>query len=147
MDDVAERMLAITKKYSAADVAAFMPYLVCTFASTDEVSSSPAAAAIVGALAQKLGITDPAQAVDILREHFEEHPPNRALVADFERLFREALGENAALGTDTLARVMGASTKDPARTALSTVGAERPAGTTRASPFARHQMHSQQKRS
>lgn len=146
MDDVAERMLAITRKYSEADVAAFMPYLVCTFASTAEVAASPAAAAIVGALAQKLGITDPKDAADVLREHFEDQPPNQALVADFERLFREVLSDKLTAGgaVDQLARVVGGSAS---KGALSTVGGARPAGTTRASPFARHLMQSTTKRS
>ena len=147
----AEHMLALCMRagpdgarlYSDAEVAAFVPFLLVAFApAVDPAALSPAARALVGGLAQRLGLDgkDPAATAGALRAHFTSAPPNPKLVQDFERFFREVLkdlGPGAAGAA--FASFVGAATPKP----LSITGAARPAGTVPASPFARFQVRKQ----
>jgi len=124
-------MIAICRRYPSADVAAFIPYLVVTFAPA--LAKDRTAAAVVGALVERLGVTDPAKAGDAIRAHYEDNPPNQALVEEFERYFREHL-KNASpdVVAGKLADVIGATTsKQPLQSGA------RPPGTIPANPFAR----------
>lgn len=131
-----------TRVYSDAEIAAFVPFLLFAFAPAIDASAlSPAARAMVGGLAQRLGLDgkDAAATAAALRAHFAAQPPNQTLVADFERFFREVLkdlGPGAAAAA--FASFVGATAPKP----LSTAGAPRPAGTVPASPFARFQVQS-----
>ena len=147
----AEQMLAMCTRtgpdgarlYSDAEVAAFVPFLLVAFApAVDPGSLSSGARALVGGLAQRLGVDgkDPGATAGALRAHFTAEPPNAKLVQDFERFFREVLkdlGPGAAGAA--FASFVGAATPKP----LSTAGAARPEGTVPASPFARFQVHKQ----
>ncbi|OGQ22641.1 MAG: hypothetical protein A2138_12670 [Deltaproteobacteria bacterium RBG_16_71_12] len=126
--------------YSDAEVAAFVPFLLFAFAPAIDTSAlSPAARALVGSLAQRLHLDgkDAAATAAALRAHFAAEPPNVKLVQDFERFFREVLGElGPGAAASAFASFVGAAAPKP----LSTAGAPRPAGTVPASPFARFQV-------
>ncbi|MCC7074374.1 MAG: hypothetical protein IT383_23915 [Deltaproteobacteria bacterium] len=144
----AQQMLALcmqtgpdgTRLYSDADIAAFVPFLLIAFApAIDGSTLSPAARALVGGLAERLGLDgkDPSAAAAALRAHFAASPPNPNLVQDFERHFRELLKElGPGAAAAAFASFVGAASPKP----LSTVGEARPAGTVPASPFARFQV-------
>ncbi len=140
MDATAEGMLAICHRFDEAEVQAFLPYLLVTFAPAIDANKAPAAAAAVGVLAQRLGVAKAEDAAAAFRAHFEANPPNPKLVEEFERFFREQLKGTLPDGAaEGLAKVIGSDDPSGAR-ALSTVGGERPAGTVAASPFARFQV-------
>lgn len=144
----AQQMLALclqtgpdgARLYSDADVAAFIPFLLIAFApAIDATTLSPAARALVGGLAERLGLdgADAPKAAAALRTHFAHSPPNPKLVQDFERHFREVLKElGPGAAAAAFASFVGAAAPKP----LSTVGEARPSGTVPASPFARFQV-------
>lgn len=144
----AEQMLTLclrtdpdgARLYSDTEIAAFVPFLLFAFApAVDPSALSPAARALVGSLAQRLGLDgkDAAATAAALRKHFASEPPNPKLVQDFERFFREVVGQlGPGAAAAAFASFVGAATPKP----LSTAGVPRPAGTVPASPFARFQV-------
>jgi hypothetical protein len=139
MDSAVAEMRSICRRYSAADVDAFLPYLLVAFAPAfDAAAIPPAALDALGALVARLGVKDAADAPAALQAHFKANPPNAKLVGEFERLFRART--RAAIAASS---VLPPSTSDARTKVLSTVGAQRPVGTVAAGPFARFHAQTQ----
>jgi hypothetical protein len=151
----ADRMLAIALRtdesgarvYSDQDVAAFVPFLVCTFAPALDVKSAPGPVlAIVGRLAHELGVdgADAQKTAAAVHAHFEKHPPHAGLVEDFERFFREELKERGKDGA-VVAGAFAAFAGDVQKGALSS-GGPRPKDTVPAGPLAAHSLRNDSKK-